>query len=589
MQSVLIANRGEIAVRIARTCRALGLTTVAVHSTPDAEALHVKVADKSFDLGGTAASENYLDSEKILEAAAATGAEAVHPGYGFLSENAEFAQAVLDSGLIWIGPPPSAIVAMGDKVAARAVAAGAGVAGVPGSDGPVEVAQEVSDFGASHGWPVVIKAAAGGGGRGMRVVRSPDQAEAAIEAARREALASFGDDTVYVERYLEWPRHVEVQVLADGAGAVVALGERDCSVQRRHQKLVEEAPAPGLSDDLRARLHDAAVAVTRAVDYRGAGTLEFLVEDDEFFFLEMNTRLQVEHPVTELVFGVDLVAEQLRIAAGEPMTDWLDTATPRGHAIECRINAEDPAGGRFLPSPGTITRLDMPEGPGVRFDGGFRAGDEISQFYDNLIGKLIVWAPDRATATRGMLEALDGLRIEGVATTASAARIIVGHDDFAAVRHATPWLERDVDIPESATPADNVGPVGGAEEHVVWVNDRRYILEPPLTSSSGATEVPAPRKRAPQSGNERPRAERRTRPVDGSVLAPMQGTVIKVAAAVGAIVAEGDVVCVLEAMKMENELVAPHAGIVEELHVAEGQRVSSGELLFRVRSEEQPS
>ncbi|MCX9192406.1 carbamoyl phosphate synthase [Carbonactinospora thermoautotrophica] len=584
---VLVANRGEIAVRVIRTCAELGIATVAVHSDADREAMHVRVADEAVALGGDLPAESYLDADKILKAAADTGADAVHPGYGFLAENADFARAVDEAGMTFIGPPADAIAAMGEKVAARRVAEEAEVPCVPGTRGAVESVEEILDFGAAHGYPIAVKASYGGGGHGMRLVHNPEQAHDALAAARREAQAAFGRPDVYLERYLAHARHVEVQIFADRHGTVVWLGDRDCSVQRRHQKLVEESPAPELSSRLRRAMGEAAVRVARAVGYLGAGTVEFLVEDDRFYFLEMNTRIQVEHPVTEQVLGLDLVAEQIRVAAGEPLTVQESGPAPRGHAIECRVNAEDPAGGLFLPSPGIITRLTVPHRPGVRFDTGYEAGDEVLPYYDSMIGKLIVWAPDRDTAIRRMLATLEEVRIEGVATTLPASRAVLSHPDFQAVRFTTRWLESAVDLPqalEAAGEAADAAEEETARRDEVWVGGRRYVIPYFGTAQNvGASRPGEPEGRRRRStwtrGPARRGAGAGSSAAPGAVTSPMQGTVVSVAVSEGDTVSAGDVLFVVEAMKMENPVRATAAGVVTELRAAVGDVVAAGTVL----------
>ena len=591
---VLIANRGEIAVRIIRTCRELGIGTVAVHSDVDASALHVRMADEAQALGGTTAAASYLDIERVLSAARASGAHAVHPGYGFLSERADFARAVIDAGLVWVGPPPSAMEQMADKISSRRAASAAGVMGVPGTQSPLVDIDEVVAFGTAHGWPVAVKASYGGGGRGLRVVRGPAEAQEAVDAARREALASFGRDELYIERYLDWPRHVEIQVLADTHGAVLHLGDRDCSSQRRHQKLVEEGPAPGIPPAVCTAMGEAAVAVARAVGYVGAGTVEMLYEDGRFWFLEMNTRLQVEHPVTEAVTGLDLVAEQLRVAAGLPLSFGQADVAQRGHAIEVRINAEDPAGGRFLPSPGRLRAFRLPAGPGVRTDAGYEAGDEVSPHYDNLVAKLVVWGPDRDAAIARACRALGELQVDGVATTAPAALAILSHPDFGAVAHSTVWVERSLDLshlvpaPAPATAGDPSGRAGDAEadaaphRSAVVVGGRAYLV--PRFDAGAASAGPARAVGGPPAAGagpgRRPGAQYQERP--GVVTAPMQGTVVGIRVVVGDVVEPDAVVAVVEAMKMENLLHAGIAGVVVSVRADVGQLVGPGDVLVVV-------
>ncbi|HEX6418847.1 MAG TPA: acetyl-CoA carboxylase biotin carboxylase subunit [Acidimicrobiales bacterium] len=585
LSKILIANRGEIAVRVVRACRELGITSVAVYSDLDRDGLHVRLADEAYALGGQTAAESYLDTAKILEIIERSGADGVHPGYGFFSENTDFARAITARGVTFIGPPPEAIEIMGDKVSSRRAAQEAGVAGVPGTTDFLTSADEVVAFGDEHGWPVAIKAAFGGGGRGMRVVRSADEAAAALDSAQSEALKGFGRSECYVERYLTWPRHVEMQVFADTHGNAVWVGERDCSAQRRHQKLIEESPAPRFPDEIRQAMGEAAVKVSRACGYVNAGTVEFLYQDGEFWFLEMNTRLQVEHPVTELVTGLDLVAEQIRVASGEPLSFTQDDVVRRGHAIEVRINAEDPAGGRFLPSPGPIRTLRVPQGFGVRWDGGYEAGDEVSQFYDNLIGKLICWGADRDTAIARTIRALGELEVAGVATTVPADLAILRHPDFAAGEHSTKWVEERLDLsavaPHAPAPAEAEG---GTEPKVrrdvdVEVNGRRFGVTVWVPESqAGAAVAPA------GGGRAAPRPRRSTGASaaaagSGHVAVPMQGTIVKVLVAPGEEVEVGQTVCVLEAMKMENNIAADKSGTVKDVKVEAGQSVGSGDVV----------
>ncbi|MGH9118863.1 MAG: acetyl-CoA carboxylase biotin carboxylase subunit [Acidimicrobiales bacterium] len=586
---VLIANRGEIAVRVIRACRELDVATVAVYSDIDRQAMHVRLSDEAHALGGKTAAESYLNTETILDVIERSGAEAVHPGYGFYSENTDFARAISARGVVFVGPPPEAIEIMGDKVSSRRAAEAAGVAGVPGTLDVVTSAAEVIAFGNEHGWPVAIKAAFGGGGRGMRVVPGPEEAARALESAQSEALKGFGRDECYVERYLAWPRHVEMQVFADTQGNCVWVGERDCSAQRRHQKLVEESPAPELPDDVRQSMGEAAVKVAKACGYVNAGTVEFLHQDGEFYFLEMNTRLQVEHPVTELVTGIDVVAEQLRVAAGEPLSFNQGDIVRRGHAIEARINAEDPAGGRFLPSPGRITRLTVPQGFGVRWDGGYEAGDDVSQYYDNLIGKLVVWAENRPAAIRRMQRALGELDIGGVATTTAAHQAIIAHPDFQAAEHSTKWVEERLDLSGVSGRAETAKPVGDDEPPTVArdvdveVNGRTFNVRLWLPEPASATSGPG--IPAPSGFGARPRRPGASHKPGGgaagagNITVPMQGTIVRVLVAEGDTVEIGEPVCVLEAMKMENNINAERSGTVKSVKVEPGQSVGAGDVV----------
>ena len=580
LTKVLIANRGEIAVRVIRTCQELGIATVAVYSELDRDALHVRLADEAYALGGQTAAESYLDTAKILDAVARSGADGVHPGYGFFSENADFARAITDAGVTWIGPPPEAIEVMGDKISSRLAAQRADVAGVPGTTEVLKSADEVIAFGDANGWPVAIKAAYGGGGRGMRVVQSAGEAAAALESAQREAEKAFGRSESYMERYLTWPRHVEVQIFCDTHGHAVYLGTRDCSAQRRHQKLIEEAPAPSIPEATLTAMGEAAVKVAKACGYVNAGTVEFIVQDGDFFFLEMNTRLQVEHPATELVFGRDLVALQLRVAAGEPIGFTQADVKPNGHAIEVRINAEDPAGGRFLPCPGTITKFKRADGFGVRVDAGYDEGDTVSQFYDNLIAKLIVWGTDREDARRRSLRALRETVIEGPATTIPADIAILEHPDFVNIEHSTNWVEQKLDLSGVASPTTPAAPAG--EDRVqrdvdVEVNGRRYTVKLWVPESAGAVAAGGakPTRPRPSGGGHHGGGGAGS----GQVTVPMQGTIVKVLVAVGDQVEVGQAVCVLEAMKMENNITAEAAGTVTEIKVSPGDAVGAGDVV----------
>jgi acetyl-CoA/propionyl-CoA carboxylase biotin carboxyl carrier protein len=596
-RTVLVANRGEIAVRILRACREHGLIGVAVYSDPDAGALHVRESDRAVAIGGSRVTDSYLDAGKLLAAAREAGAEAVHPGYGLLSENADFARAVEAAGLVWIGPPAEAIERMGDKLAARRAVLAAGVEPVPGTTEAVRDAAEVAAFGNAHGWPVAIKAAAGGGGRGIRVVHAPDEAAAALVAASREAEAAFGSGACYLERFFERPRHVEVQVLADTHGGIVHLGERDCSVQRRHQKLIEETSSPGLPSEIRERLLSWAVAVAKACGYVGAGTVELLWDPATggAWFLEMNTRLQVEHPITEAVTGVDIVAAQLRVAAGEPLGFGQEQVRFAGHAIECRINAEDPARG-FLPSPGMIGRLRWPGGPGVRVDAGYQSGDAVSPFYDDLLGKVIVWGRDRDEAIARMLAALEDLTVEGLPTTAPALALVLRHDDFRAARHWTTWLEEAVDLeplaPQrqaprtpAATPASGAGAAvanrppspgggpaatGGAEASAA---DGEAV---DFSVTVEGVVYPVRLYRHRRSGKA---AGAGSGAAEGRVPSPLAGTLSRIEVAVGDRVAEGALLAVVEAMKMETPVRAPFAGTVTEVRSPVGEPVAAGQTI----------
>ncbi|HVA70251.1 MAG TPA: acetyl-CoA carboxylase biotin carboxylase subunit [Acidimicrobiales bacterium] len=579
LKKVLIANRGEIAVRVIRTCREMGITSVAVYSELDRNALHVRLADEAYSLGGQTAAESYLHTDAILDVMERSGADAVHPGYGFFSENAGFARAIISRGVTFVGPPPEAMEIMGDKISSRLAAEAVGVASVPGRNQVLKNAKEVVAFGKEFGWPVAIKAAYGGGGRGMKVVNAPDEASAALESAQREAQSYFGRAECYLERYLTWPRHIEMQVLADADGNTLWLGERDCSAQRRHQKLVEESPAPIFSDEMRRAMGEAAVKVAAACGYVNAGTVEFLFQDGEFYFLEMNTRLQVEHPVTEMVTGLDLVEWQLRVAAGEHLDFSQEEVRSNGHAIEIRINAEDPSGGRFLPTPGTITRFDQPSGPGVRLDAGYGVGDSISQYYDNLIGKLIVWAPDRERARRRMLRAIEETTIEGVATTLSADVLILSSEEFVNGTHSTKWIETSLDFAALPTPVQAAVSVGEGrvrKDVTAEVNGRRVTVA--LWVPEFDDDLPA----RPQSTAAKPRRQHHSGVLgsgSGKVSVPMQGTIVKVNVEVGQAVEAGETVVILEAMKMENLVSAERSGVVKAINVATGDSVSAGDVV----------
>jgi acetyl-CoA/propionyl-CoA carboxylase biotin carboxyl carrier protein len=581
LTTVLIANRGEIAVRIARACRDAGLRSVAVYAETDRDALHVRLADEAYSLGGTRPADTYLDAAKLLDVARRSGADAVHPGYGFLAENAAFAQAVIDAGLVWVGPPPAAIEALGDKVSARHIAQRAGAPLVPGTPDPVGDVAQIHAFAHQHGLPVAIKAAFGGGGRGLKVARTVEEIDEAYASAVREATVAFGRPECFVERYLDRPRHVETQCLADTHGGVVVVSTRDCSLQRRHQKLVEEAPAPYLTAEQEQLLVSASIAILREAGYVGAGTCEFLLgTDGTVSFLEVNTRLQVEHPVTEEVTGLDLVREQLRIAAGEPL--GYDQVAVRGHSIELRINGEDPAVG-FLPAPGRITRLRLPSGPGVRVDSGVVEGDTLGGVFDSLLLKLIVTGADRHQAVARARRALDELEIEGVATVAAFHRAVLGDPAFVPEGDEpfsvhTCWIEEEfadrlADLVPAPT-ADLEPDDNDLERVVVEVAGKR--LEVVLPASLAAVR-PGPRPRPPIR-----RAAPRAAGGGNALTSPMQGTIVTVAVAEGDQVAEGDLVVVLEAMKMEQPLVAHRAGTITGLSARPGSAVSAGSLICEI-------
>ena len=580
MRKVLIANRGEIAVRIARACDDAQLASVAVYADIDADALHVSAADEAFALGGNSPADTYLNIPKLLAAAAASGADAIHPGYGFLSENADFAQAVLDAGLTWIGPAPDAIRLLGNKITARETAVRAGAPLVAGSDGPVGSAAEARAFAEQHGLPIAIKAAFGGGGRGMKVVRALEEIEEAFDSAVREAVAAFGRGECFVERYLDRPRHVEAQVLADTHGNVVVVGTRDCSLQRRHQKLVEEAPAPFLTDDQRQQIYEGSKAVCREAGYAGAGTVEFLVAaDGTVAFLEVNTRLQVEHPITEETTGIDLVQEQFRIAAGEPLR-FTEDPTPRGHSFEFRLNAED-VGRGFLPSPGTVAQFSGPTGPGIRLDSGVRSGSFVPPQFDSLLAKLIVTGADRQQALRRARRALAEISITGVATVLPFHRAVLESPDFTSETGLgihTRWIETDF---ADSIPADpgysTTAPDGERRTITVEVDGRRLAVGLPAdlldgwASSGGALPAGVSLDAASDGGA--------AAADPGELRAGMAGTVVKWLVEPGAEVSAGDPVVVLEAMKMETQVAAHRDGTVTGLRAEAGGVVTAGAVL----------
>ncbi len=581
MQKVLIANRGEIAVRVARACKDEGLTSVAVYAEPDRDALHVREADEAFALGGTTPGDSYLVIEKVLDAAKQSGADAVHPGYGFLSENADFAQAVLDAGLTWIGPSPEAIIALGDKVQARHIAMKVGAPLVPGTKEPVKDADEVVAFAQEHGLPVAIKAAFGGGGRGLKVARTIEEIPELFDSAVREAVSAFGRGECFVERFLDKPRHVEAQVLADTHGTVIVVGTRDCSLQRRNQKLVEEAPAPFLTDEQRARIHSSAKAICAEAGYHGAGTVEYLVgADGSISFLEVNTRLQVEHPVSEETSGIDLVRQQFRIAEGLPL-EITEDPTPRGHSIEFRINAED-AGRNFMPAPGPVQRLEIPQGPGVRWDSGVETGGEVAGAFDSMLAKLIITGATRTEALQRARRALDELVVEGMPTVIPFHRAVVRDDAFTSEPFTvhTRWIETEWDNqvpPYDAAPAEHEEQAP-RQTVVVEVGGRRLEVSLPAGLAAGGGGAPAaaakPRKRGSGHGGSSASGD--------DLSSPMQGTIVKVAVEDGASVEAGDLIVVLEAMKMEQPITAHKAGTVSGLSAEVGAAVTSGAVICTI-------
>jgi acetyl-CoA/propionyl-CoA carboxylase biotin carboxyl carrier protein len=581
-QKVLIANRGEIAIRVARTLKEMGIGSVAVYSEIDRGAPHVREADEAFLIGPAVPAESYLNIEKIIATAKEAGAEAIHPGYGFLAENADFARACAEAGTVFIGPPPEAIEAMGSKTRAREIMAEAGVPIVPGATEPAPDIEAARKQAEEAGYPVACKAAGGGGGKGFRVAMAPDELEEAFEGAAREGEKFFSDSRVYVERYLEDPRHVEVQVLADGHGNVIHLGERDCSVQRRHQKVIEEAPGPHVDAAMRERIGKIATDAAAAVGYRGAGTVEGMQVGEEYFFLEMNTRVQVEHCVTEMVSGIDIVREQVLVAAGEALSVGQEDVDLRGWAIECRINAEA-AHKKFAPAPGAITSYREPAGPGVRVDSGVEAGSEVTPMYDPMVAKLIVWDVDREHATRRMLRALDEYEVGGLTTLIPFHKALLGTEQWANGETCRDLME-DRDWLKTTAPAETASPAeveGGAE---LLARDYRVEVSGKLFDVKVIGEAMAGAAAAPAAGGKRPpKRERKAAGAGGasseSLASPLQGTVLKVAVEQGAEVAEGDLICVIEAMKMENEIVAHRAGKVTSLNVTEGAAVSSGDTL----------
>ncbi|HKG28538.1 MAG TPA: acetyl-CoA carboxylase biotin carboxylase subunit [Thermomicrobiales bacterium] len=577
IRTLLVANRGEIAVRVIRAAHELGICTVAVYGEGEHEAMHVRLADEAWRIR-SAAPIPYLDIPAIIEVARHVNADAIHPGYGFLAENPDFARACAGAGIIFVGPPAEAIAAMGDKIEARRIAATAGVPLVPGSDGPVTSPGDALAWGAEHGYPVAVKASGGGGGRGFRVARGPEEMEAAFLGASSEAARSFANPEVYLERYLDDPRHIEVQLMADAQGQIIVVGDRDCSVQRRHQKLIEEAPAPGIPDRTRKAMADAAVALARAVAYRGAGTVEFLLDGSgKFAFLEMNTRIQVEHPVTEMTTGIDLVREQILVASGAPLSFAPEDVVPRGHAIECRINAEDPGKG-FAPVPGTITRFQPPAGMGVRVDSAAERGSRIHPAYDSLIAKVVAWGRDRGEATARMRRALLELDVAGVATTREFHLRLLDHPGWQRGAATTSFLDQHPDLlPPPAEPF--LTAESGDEspfEAVAEVDGHRFVVRVYGDAKPAASEVSLQRPKAPSKPDSGRSGD------DRLLRSPIHGTVVRVPVATGDSVVRGQTVCVVEAMKMENDVTAHRAGMLTTVAAAPGMAVRVGDPIAEI-------
>jgi acetyl-CoA/propionyl-CoA carboxylase biotin carboxyl carrier protein len=576
IETLLVANRGEIAVRVIRAARELEIRAIAIYGEGEEEALHVRLADDAWRIPSDQPIP-YLDIPAIIEVAKRAGVDAIHPGYGFLAENANFARACAEAGITFVGPSPEAIAAMGDKIEARRIAAMAGVPLVPGSEGPVASPADAVAWGEAHGYPVAIKASGGGGGRGFRVARGPEEMEAAFLGASGEAARSFANPEVYLERYLDEPRHVEIQIMADAHGNVVAVGDRDCSIQRRHQKLIEEAPAPGIPEATRQAMANAAIALARAVDYHGAGTLEFLLDaGGDFAFLEMNTRIQVEHPVTEMTTGIDLVREQLLVASGEPLSFSAADVAARGHAIECRINAEDPGRG-FAPTPGLITRFQPPAGMGVRVDSAAVSGGEIPPAYDSLIAKVITWGRDRAEATARMRRALTELDVAGLPTTKAFHLRVLEHPAWSEGRVSTTFLDEHPELlppPSEVTPAQAASS-GTPSKIVAEVDGHRFTVR--LFGAIAATGASAGRPPAPPQPMTTGGAANST-----TLTSPIQGTVVRLVASPGEAVQRGQTICVVEAMKMENDIAAHRDGVVREIAASVGASVRVGDAIAEI-------